>query len=232
MDKAEFDQFADEYRAIHINNISASGESPEYFARYKITDVAGEVARRGLAPKAILDFGSGIGNSLQYLAEAFPRASLMCADVSRRSLDVSRMRFPDIRASYVEIPGDRLPFEDGAFDVAFSACVFHHIPHDEHVHWLAELRRVTRPGGMLLIYEHNPLNPVTVSAVRNCPFDANARLITAGTFRDRVRAAGWGRVRISFRVFFPHALAFARPLERFLRRVPVGAQYFVVADCA
>src|SRR5437762_421130 len=159
MDKAEFDQFADEYASIHANNISASGETPEFFARYKILDVAAEFARRGREPQSILDFGSGVGNSLPHFAALFPRASLVCADLSARSLDISRRRFPAITARYVEIPNSSLPFDDAVFDIAFSACVFHHIPHEEHLHWLRELHRVTRSGGMLLIYEHNPLNP-------------------------------------------------------------------------
>jgi len=230
MDKVEFDKFADEYTSVHTANISASGESPEYFARYKIDDVASELARRSIDPASILDFGSGIGNSLPHFAAHFPRASVACADVSGRSLEISKQRFPGITARHVEIPNSRLPFEDAAFDMAFSACVFHHIPRDEHVFWLTELHRVTRPGGMLLIYDHNPLNPLTVRAVRTCSFDANAQLIGAGVLRSRVRAAGWRDASIAFRVFFPKALAFARPLERFLRRLPLGAQYFVVAD--
>jgi len=230
MDRAEFDKFADEYCALHADNISAFGETPEYFARYKIIDVVHESAKRGYKPHSILDFGSGIGNSLPYFAEIFPHAALVCADISARSLAISQTRFPTLAARYVEIPDRALPFPEAHFDTSFSACVFHHIPRDEHVHWLTELCRVTRPGGMLLIYEHNPNNPLTVSAVRTCPFDTNARLIRASTLRDRVRAAGWRNCSAHFRVFFPRALGIARPLERFLRRLPLGAQYFVAAS--
>ena len=40
MDDAEFDRFADDYRSLHAANIRASGETPEFFAEYKVRDVA------------------------------------------------------------------------------------------------------------------------------------------------------------------------------------------------
>jgi hypothetical protein len=45
MEKAEFDQFAAEYLAQHAANIRASGESPEFFARYKVEDACRERSR-------------------------------------------------------------------------------------------------------------------------------------------------------------------------------------------
>ena len=45
MNRAEFDPFADEYQAMHRSNISASGEGPEYFAEYKMRDLAAVVGR-------------------------------------------------------------------------------------------------------------------------------------------------------------------------------------------
>ena len=229
MERAEFDRVADEYAALHSRNIAVTGESPEFFARYKIEDAAAEAQRAGVEVRQVLDFGSGIGNSLPHLAALFPKAQLTCADVSARSLEISRSRFPDVPARHVEITGAALPFADESFDLVFSACVFHHIPHAEHAAWLAELRRVARPGGLLMIFEHNPLNPLTAKAVRDCPFDENAVLIGARAFRQRVENAGWHAAQSVYRMFFPHALAFARPAERWLRKLPLGAQYFVLA---
>jgi hypothetical protein len=48
MDEAEFDKFADEYRSMHAANIRLSGEDPEYFAEYKIADIAAELGRAGI----------------------------------------------------------------------------------------------------------------------------------------------------------------------------------------
>jgi len=231
MQEREFDKFADEYRALHARNIRVSGEAPEYFAEYKIRDIADVLLENtGRKPDLdILDFGSGVGTSLPHLRKYFPAATVTCLDVSRKSLALAAERFHGL-ARFVHFDGTHLPFEDCSFDLAFAACVFHHIEHDQHVHLLAEIRRVLRSGGILFVFEHNPLNPLTVHAVRTCEFDENARLIGGATMKRRVAAAGLARLRLKYRLFFPHALASLRRLESYLTAVPLGAQYYVMAE--
>ena len=227
MDKAEFDRFADEYEQQHASNIRLSGETPTYFARYKVQDVAQLCA--GQPPSRILDFGAGVGASVPHWREAFPEASLTCLDVSQRSLDIARERHPGA-ADYCIFDGVTIPFPAGSFDVAFAACVFHHIDSEDHVPLLCELRRVLTDEGRLFVFEHNPLNPLTRHAVNTCPFDANAVLIRAGTLHERLRTAGFGRVSLAYRIFFPGALSALRPLERMLTHLPLGAQYRLCAQ--
>ena len=230
MNRSEFDKFAQEYTDLHAANISASGEGPEYFADYKIRDLVelarsvesvGQVAR-------ILDFGAGVGSSVAYFQRYFPGASLTCVDVSRKSLRIGSQRFDGV--GFVEFDGSRLPFADASFDCVFSACVFHHIEPALHVPLFAELRRILRPGGLITIFEHNPLNPLTVRAVDTCPFDENAILLRAGTLRRRLADAGFAHPAIAYRIFFPRALRLLRPLERWLKWLPLGAQYYAY-DC-
>jgi SAM-dependent methyltransferase len=233
MDEREFDKFADEdeYYRLHARNISASGEAPEFFHEKKISDLADSWGRPERPPRAILDFGAGVGNSIPYFRKYFPVAELTCADVSLRSLESARTRYPGAE-KLVQVAGSTLPFPDNSFDIVFSACVFHHIGHDDHEHWLRELNRVARPGGELFIYEHNPLNPLTVTAVRTCPFDENAHLIGGRTFARRAADARWSNVKIRYRIFFPKALAGLRALEPYLVFIPLGAQYSVSATKA
>jgi ubiquinone/menaquinone biosynthesis C-methylase UbiE len=225
--RAEFDLLADEYHEQHKSNIAITGESPEYFAEYKVADLAKHIEALGLEARHLLDFGSGIGNSLPFLRKYFPEANLSCADVSSRSMEIARQRFPG-PGSYLLIDR-KIPLADRSQDIVFSACVFHHIPHEEHVHWLAELLRVTRPGGVLAIYEHNPLNPLTVRAVNTCPLDVNAKLITARTMCRRARNSGWSQARSEFKVFFPSSLEFLRPMEQHMGWLPLGGQYRIIA---
>lgn len=229
MDVAEFDQFADEYYALHADNIKLSGEDPEYFARYKIEEVRQRWDASGRPePKAILDFGTGIGNSIPYLAKLFPTAERVGLDVSEKSLNVAEQRFPG-QAEYVRYDGARAPFEDQGFDLIFSACVFHHIDAAEHRAIFAELKRLLRPGGAMVIFEHNPLNPGTRHIVATCPFDENAVLIRAPALRRSQLDAGFAEVEVAYTAFFPGALRALRPLEAHLRRCPIGAQYYTLA---
>jgi len=231
MNEAEFDQFADEYYAMHTDSIAASGEGPEYFAEYKIVDIAAEVSAHAHKPTDaldILDFGAGIGGSIAYVNKHFPNSSLTCLDPSQRSLSVAEKRFPAL-ARYSHFDGAKIPFEADSFDIAYAMCVFHHIDHDEHVALLSELRRVLRPNGSLFIFEHNPYNPLTVKVVNNCPFDANARLIKGAQMKARLAAAGFGSTKIQYRIFFPHALKALRPLEMSMKWLPLGGQYYTMS---
>jgi ubiquinone/menaquinone biosynthesis C-methylase UbiE len=229
MDQAEFDQFADEYYALLDRSIQASGEPPEFFHQYKVRDVA--AAWRNIhfdrTPETILDFGAGVANCLPFFRAAFPGCRVVCLDVSARSLQMAARRFPG-EAEFVCCDGKSLPLPPASVSIAFAACVFHHIDHAEHAPILAEFRRVLQPGGLACVYEHNPFNPLTRYAVNNCPFDANARLISARRMRRRFRAAGFDTARAYYRFFFPGFLRWLRPLERWLTWCPIGAQYHVV----
>lgn len=226
MDAAEFDKFAEEYRSLHAQSIKASGEAPEFFAAYKVRDVAERFAHTLPAAARILDFGAGVGTSLPYFRADFPTAELTCLDVSTKSLAIAEARFPN-EAAFVAFDGQTLPFESAGFDLAFAACVFHHIDHDEHPRLIAELFRVLAPGGRLVIFEHNPLNPLTVQAVNQCAFDENAELLRAGKLKAVFARAGFEENTTVFRIFFPKALAGLRWTERYLAWLPIGAQYFV-----
>ncbi|KJH87244.1 SAM-dependent methyltransferase [Pseudomonas fluorescens] len=225
--RAEFDSLADEYHDKHKENIAITGEDPEFFSEYKIADLAAFVRLRKLPADSILDFGSGIGNSVPFFRNYFPDAVLHCGDVSGRSIEIAKTRFPGDE-KYTLI-GDTIPLASESQDIVFSACVFHHIPHEDHRHWLEELRRVTRPGGLLVIYEHNPFNPLTVRAVNTCPLDVNAKLIAGRTMGKRAESAAWKDAQVTYRVFFPSMFSFLRPIEKYLGWLALGAQYRMTA---
>lgn len=230
MEKIEFDKFADEYRSMHARNISYSGESPEFFAEYKVKDVAKLVSTDFVMPAVplnIIDFGSGIGTSVPYFRKYFPTSRLTCLDVSRKSLALAEERFPEM-ADFVYFDGMTIPFEDDSFDLVFAACVFHHIDHAAHVGLLCEIKRVLKQGGIVFIFEHNPLNPLTVYAVNTCEFDENAHLILGRQMKRSLNRAGFGNIDICYRIFFPGALAWLRWLEKYLAWIPLGAQYYVI----
>jgi ubiquinone/menaquinone biosynthesis C-methylase UbiE len=228
MNTSEFDKFAEEYRSLHEAHFAASGEASEYFAEYKMKDLKRLVSSGSLDVEGgrFLDFGGGVGTSALCFRKHFPRAHLTCVDVSVKSLEVGVRRFGST-TSFVAFDGSKLPFAEATFDCAFAACVFHHIPPGVHERLLGELRRVLKPGRQVMVYEHNPLNPLTVRTVKACPFDENAILIRAATLRSRLESAGFRESKIKYRVFFPKRLSWLRSMEKTLAWLPVGAQYYV-----
>ena len=227
MNKAEFDQFAQEYQSLHAENIQASGERPDFFAEYKVIDLAKELRKRNHQQRIkILDFGAGVGNSVPFFTKHISAADLTCTDVSTDSLAIAQNRYPD-SATYVAFDGERLPFANESFDVVFTACVFHHIPAAEHITLLKELYRVLNNDGFLIVFEHNPYNPLTVRAVNTCEFDKNAVLIRAVALNGLMLQAGFKSTKSVYRIFFPRSLKLLRRLEPLLNWLPLGAQYYV-----
>jgi len=224
---AEFDEVAGAYRAQHAHSTGVSEAGLDYFARYKIEYLKSLWRARGREPRVLLDLGAGIGNALAPMHEAFPEADIIALDVSRASLDlVDAQSIPRVRT--LAYDGLNIPLAGASVDSIFVACVFHHIPAEHHVALLREARRVLRPDGVLVLFEHNPLNPLTRRAVARCEFDRDAVLIGADEMRRRLVAGGFARVERRFCLFFPPILAVLRPLERMLGWLPLGAQYHLV----
>lgn len=223
-----FDNYAPVYEQTVNLSISASGESLQYFADLKARLMRREYQGR-TGPGRILDFGCGTGSSTHAVLRLFPGSQVVGLDPSEESIAVATAANQSPGISYLHGGGHALPFADGSFDAAFTACVFHHIERGDHLHWASELCRVLKPGGALFIFEHNPLNPLTRRAVRDCPFDEGVELLDAQYTRGFLRDAGFVVAGTRFYFFFPRFLRALRPIERWLRGIPIGAQYFCIA---
>jgi ubiquinone/menaquinone biosynthesis C-methylase UbiE len=101
------------------------------------------------AEPRILDAGCGTGEGSSRLAELFPKASVLGVDIVDAHLELARTRYirlaPRLRFEHQSI--FQLDETDRTFDLTVCRHVIHSIPHPERV--LAELVRVTRPGGYL-----------------------------------------------------------------------------------
>jgi ubiquinone/menaquinone biosynthesis C-methylase UbiE len=97
----------------------------------------------------VLDAGCGTGEISSRLAELFPRARVTGVDIVDAHLELARGRYAALasRLSFEHQSIFELAFAGGTFDLTVCRHVLHSIPHVERV--LAELRRVTRPGGYL-----------------------------------------------------------------------------------
>ena len=108
------------------------------------------IKRYGLSGNLrILDGGCGTGEASSRLAALFPQASVLGVDIIDNSLEIARTRYPSLapRLAFERRSLFELGLEDNAFDLTACRHVLHSIPHAARV--IAELVRVTRPGGRL-----------------------------------------------------------------------------------
>ena len=100
-----------------------------------------------------------------------------------------------------------------------AICVLHHVAPAEWAHFLSEMRRVVRPGGLICVIEHNPLNPLTRLAVSRCEFDRDAVLLGASTTRKLMAAGGLREIGSRYFLLLPWEAKPARRVElRFKQR--------------
>jgi SAM-dependent methyltransferase len=216
----KFDEHADDYDLLHARSIAASGEATAYFARYKLDCLLRLDLQRGVP---ILDYGCGIGNLTEQLVTRF--AKVHAYDPSKKSMDVARSR---AASAIFHDDADRIPARH--FGAAVLSGVLHHVPPSERAALLRRVRAALVPEGTLIVFEHNPLNPLTRRAVRQCPFDDDAVLLWPWQGKALARSAGFSRAVVRHIVFFPRAFAWLRGLEPKLGWLPAGAQWMMVAS--
>jgi ubiquinone/menaquinone biosynthesis C-methylase UbiE len=110
----------------------------------------------------MLDIGTGPGHIPLLVVERLPDANVVGTDLSGHMLALAeRRRAASPHAARLRFErGDAkgLPYPDGSFDAVMSNTILHHIPDPRQ--FLAEARRVLRPGGVLLIRDlFRPLTP-------------------------------------------------------------------------
>lgn len=218
---AEFDSFAENYNQGVEESIAMSGEAASYFADYKARIIAQQVASK--TNIRILDFGCGIGNVTAALRRFLPQATLHGYDPSSASIERACAE-PGLNAFFTADMGTL----DGAYDVILMAGVMHHIAPAQRDGVLKSIVARLAPQGQLVIFEHNPFNPLTRRVVDACPYDNDAILLSASETLSRLTAAGLNSLRRDYIVFFPRILRFARFLERHLGWCLLGAQYVVI----
>ena len=220
---SEFDKFAENYHESLRKSLAVTRTSDEYQAEYKVRLLKNRLAQ-GVSGLNVLDFGCGVGLSLPYLLEQFSGSKIFATDVSEASLDMVRARFPQVTTV-----GSALNTIE-KFDLIFMSTVLHHITGSARVEILKKLRANLKPDGRLVVIEHNTYNPLTRRIVSNCPMDADAELISMRDIKKLLGASCVFKIReTGYCSFFPEPLKVLAKLDRVLKKIPLGGQYFVVA---
>jgi SAM-dependent methyltransferase len=224
----DFNRHADDYGRRVGGAVSFAGREHGFFLDAKVA-VLEETIERHYGPSAapsVLDLGCGVGEIGRRVERAGRR--LFGFDVALGPLLRARRALP--AHGFVRFDGDRLPVRADGFDLALAVNVLHHVPAQKRPGLLAEMARVVRAGGLAIVVEHNPLNPLTRCAVSRCEFDADAALLGAREVQRLLAGAGLAVRERRYLLLFPWT---GRPwgwLEHRLRGVPLGAQYLVAAE--
>lgn len=229
MSEPLFDLHAADYEAQCMHGLGVSGESKEFFARGRLSFLAKFLQRTQiLSPRRIVDYGCGLGDVTALLAETFPGSSTVGLDVSERCVERARRERASDTVSFATI-GDDTASSNTLADLLHLNGVIHHVAPSQRPALLASLWRLIRPGGVLALFENNPLNPGTRIVMSRIPFDRDAQTVTAWGARRLLRSAGFQILETAYLFYFPRPLRALRPAERWLVKLPLGAQYGIVA---
>ncbi len=214
---SHFDEIAGEY------DESIPAHVMDHYHRKRVA-----LLRKWAPPGArVLDVGCGTGALLKRNDTHF---AVYGVDPSLGMLRVLAAPRPEIRLAAAEGPG--LPFRDGTFDLVYCVAVLHHVIDPVAVKaTLAEMVRVTNPGGHVVVWDHNARNPYWPYLMKRVPQDhGDERLVPEEEILAGLDAAGAELVSSSqlglVPDFAPRPLvgAFAA-LERLVETVP-GARRF------
>jgi ubiquinone/menaquinone biosynthesis C-methylase UbiE len=143
-------------------------------------------------PIRMLDVGCGTGLFVSAVRAALPAVKVVGIDLVAEMLAKGRPRWQSQKGHALAVQGDseRLPFPAASFDIVTCANSFHHYPRQDRA--MAEMRRVLKPGGRLMIidgYRDNLwgwlIYDVCVASV-----EGEVRHASAARFRELMADAG------------------------------------------
>jgi ubiquinone/menaquinone biosynthesis C-methylase UbiE len=152
----------------------------------------GAEIRRFVQPRGderALDVGTGVGALAFALAELV--REVVAVDVSPRRLEVARRGAP-ANILFLEADAISLPFDRSSFDLVSTSRTLHHVRRPELV--VAELARVTRLGGRLLVIDQlapvDPLVAIELDRFERARDPSHSRLLPDGDLRALFEANG------------------------------------------
>ena len=223
----EFDSYAREYTELLRDPLRDwFAASPLFFhqRKWSVIQEFFESRSRPMHKASWLDIGCGQGELLRLGKSAFARVA--GCDLSQEMLKASEGL--EVR---LQTTPNSLPFAAESFEFVTAVCVYHHVDLPDRDALTRDAFRVLRPGGVLCLMEHNPLNPFTRRIVHRTPVDAHAKLLAPLVARRLVASAGFAWLDTQFFLYLPESTFRRMPrLEALLRYLPLGGQYALFAE--
>jgi SAM-dependent methyltransferase len=142
--------FPDE--AVQVRFTGNAGELMlwQAFNAYRlIRGLAADHGRPAAAAEAVLDFGCGWGRIIRFFHKDLAASRLWGVDVNPEMIELCRRH--DRWSRFQTVPAEGpTAFADETYDLVWAFSVFSHFAEDVHARWLDEIRRILRPGGLLI----------------------------------------------------------------------------------
>jgi ubiquinone/menaquinone biosynthesis C-methylase UbiE len=109
-------------------------------------------------PARILDVGCTIGHNTLPWKQRYPDAEVHAIDVAAPGLAYAsaRAKMQGQEVHFRQMPAEQLNYPDASFDLVFSSMFLHELPKKTAAQVFQEIRRVLRPGGLMLHMELPP----------------------------------------------------------------------------
>ncbi len=125
---------------------------------------------------AILEFGCGCGRMTRWWRAETPATSVHGCDYNGELVRWCRENLPFVKVTRNELQPP-LPYGDASFDFVYAFSVFTHLSIELARSWIAELRRVTKPGGAIWFTVHSASYRDRLPAEQRRQFDAGEPVV-------------------------------------------------------
>lgn len=203
------------YQALN-NALEYSDPQELFYAEYLAKEVHKLLAPHITPSSTVLDIGSGDGLLTRLVQILCNTQHTYGIDIDNEAVLFAQEMYPSI--TFAPCQPVVLPFEDNFFDAVYLNSVLHHIPHDQHARYLAEINRVVKLTGTVIILELNPYNRATRKAFTKNPAEHGCSLLTPAYTKQLLAPYGTATVQYCWTV----QMSFLQPL---LAKLPWAAVY-------
>jgi SAM-dependent methyltransferase len=120
----------------------------------------------GLGDPKVLELGCATGTFSGFVLDEIPSLRLTCCDISSKCIELATQRYKEFKNVCFEAV-DLLSrhYASGEFDCIIGNSIIHHLPAETI---LKECFRIVRPGGLIIFFEPNMMNP-QIALEKNIP---------------------------------------------------------------
>ncbi len=135
-----YESFQIDYENYYTDSVNTAKWISAFFAKY--------IELKNIK---ILDWGCGPGRVIRHLPNAIGNGSeYYGTDYNKQSIDWCSKNLPEINFNCNNLEA-KLPYQNDFFDAIYGISIFTHLSEQMHYDWYAELYRVLKPNGVMLL---------------------------------------------------------------------------------